>query len=156
MRTAFLSGRFITQQPRQKSLILGREHLADLPSPVIFAGTHHGFADMPLLRYALARTAGPKRGWRLVTAIAAGGFNSGGPRFGTGFGLVPWYGIVALGLFPIHQLQQQHQSLRRLVQVAAAGNDVLIFPQGTHARPEDERPGNRALRFRPGRPQIGS
>src|SRR5262249_44670389 len=40
-----------------RTAILGREHLADLPPRVIFAGTHHSFADMPLVRHALAHTA---------------------------------------------------------------------------------------------------
>jgi 1-acyl-sn-glycerol-3-phosphate acyltransferase len=37
-----------------------------------------------------------------------------------------------------------------LVQVAQAGNAVLIFPQGLHARPEQERQNDPAVRFRPG------
>ena len=133
-----------------RTLVLGQDNLVDLPSPVIFAGTHHGFGDMPLVRRALARTTGRRRGWRLVTAIAAGGFNSGGPKFGHGMGLYPWYGILALGLFPLRQHAERGESLRRLVQVASAGNDVLIFPQGTHARPADERAGNATVAFHSG------
>ncbi|HEX8969140.1 MAG TPA: AMP-binding protein [Chloroflexota bacterium] len=133
-----------------RTVILGAEHLRDLPTPVIFAGTHHGFADLPLVRYAVRKVAGRRRGWRLVTAIAAGGFNSGGPRLGAGLGLYPWYGIVGLGLYPLRQLAQRDASLRGLVRVASAGNDILIFPQGTHARPADERAGDPAIRFHPG------
>jgi hypothetical protein len=40
-----------------RTVILGAEKRADLPAPVIFADTHHGFADLPLLRHALARSA---------------------------------------------------------------------------------------------------
>ena len=133
-----------------RTFVRGQDNLVDLPSPVIFAGTHHGFGDMPLVRRALARTTGRRRGWRLVTAIAAGGFNSGGPKFGHGMGLYPWYGILALGLFPLRQHAERGESLRRLVQVASAGNDVLIFPQGTHARPADERAANATDAFHPG------
>ena len=62
-------------------------------------------------------------------------------------GLYPWYGILALGLFPLRQHAEREESLPRLVQVASAVNDVLIFPQGTHARPADERAGNATVAF---------
>ncbi|MGN6673931.1 MAG: hypothetical protein ACTHMA_11555, partial [Thermomicrobiales bacterium] len=39
-----------------RTIVLGGEQLADLPERVIFAGTHHSFADVPLLRRGLART----------------------------------------------------------------------------------------------------
>lgn len=38
-----------------RTIVLGAEHLAGLPTPVIFAGTHHGFGDVPLRRRGLAR-----------------------------------------------------------------------------------------------------
>ena len=46
---------------------------------------------------------------------------------------------------PSHQL-----TVDDIRTIPGAGNDILIFPQGTHARPEDERAGDPALRFRPG------
>jgi 1-acyl-sn-glycerol-3-phosphate acyltransferase len=65
-------------------------------------------------------------------------------------GLSPWYAVLAFGNFPLFQTRHQEASLRQLVRVAQAGNAILIFPQGTHARPEDERAGNPSARFRTG------
>lgn len=41
-------------------------------------------------------------------------------------------------------------SLRGLARLAQRGNPVLIFPQGTHARPDEERSDDPRVRFRPG------
>jgi 1-acyl-sn-glycerol-3-phosphate acyltransferase len=133
-----------------RTVVLGREHLGDLPPHVILASTHHSFPDMPLVRCALARPRGEHAPRSLVTAIAAEGFNSGGPSLGGGLGLYPWWGVLALGLFPLRQRADTEASLRELACVAAAGNDVLIFPQGVHMRPEDERAGLAIADFRPG------
>lgn len=140
-----------------RTIVLGKEHLAHLPERVIFAGTHHSFPDMPLVRFSVARFAGRRMARRLVIATAAGGFNSGGPRLGRGLGLYPWYGIVALGLYPLRQERQQDVSLRGLVRVAELGrNSILIFPQGTHATPEQERTDDPTVRFHPGVAYLAS
>jgi 1-acyl-sn-glycerol-3-phosphate acyltransferase len=131
-----------------RTTIVGVEHLHGLPDRVIVAGTHHSFPDLPLVRYALARSGAIKTD-RMVTAIAAAGFNSGGPSV-SGLGLYPWYGILALGLYPLHQEAHGEASLRGLAQVAAAGNSIAIFPQGVHATPAAERGGDPNARFRPG------
>ena len=125
-----------------RTVVLGRENLQDLPRSVIFTGTHHGFADVPLLRTTLGRS--PARGLksRLVVAIGSGALVNAGP-----FKL---YGILAFGLFPLRQRTEQQQSLRRLVTLAQKGNPVLIFPQGTHVDPARERAGDPGVRFRPG------
>jgi 1-acyl-sn-glycerol-3-phosphate acyltransferase/acyl carrier protein len=133
-----------------RTVVLGREHLADLPPRVIFASTHHSFPDMPLIRYALGNSRGEHSAPRVATAIAAEGFNSGGPRLGGGLGLYPWWGVLALGLFPLRQRADTEASLRRLTQIATAGNDILIFPQGIHVQPEDERAGLSVTDFRSG------
>jgi long-chain acyl-CoA synthetase len=133
-----------------RTVVLGSEHLADLPARVIFAGNHHSFPDLPLIRHALSTHGRAHSARRLVTAIAAENFNSGGPQLGGGLGLYPWYGIVALGLYPLRQRTERQASLRGLARVMAAGNDVLIFPQGIHATPEQERADDPAVRFRPG------
>jgi long-chain acyl-CoA synthetase len=133
-----------------RTVVMGREHLADLPPRVIFAGTHHSFPDLALVRYALSRGGGEHTPRRLVTAIAAEGFDSGGPRFGSRLGLYPWYGILALGLYRLRQHADTEASLRGLARVAVAGNDILIFPQGIHVRPEDEIARNPAAGFHSG------
>lgn len=130
--------------------VLGAEHLAGLPARVIFAGTHHGFPDMPLVRHALERSPARRLAGRLVVAIAAGGFGSGGIQLGRGLGLYPWYGILAFGLYPLRQQADRDVSLRGLVRLAHLGNPVLIFPQGTHAWPEEERADEPRVRFKPG------
>ena len=54
-----------------RTVVLGREHLAHLPSRVILAGTHHSFADMPLVRRALAQTAARRLSRRLARLAVA-------------------------------------------------------------------------------------
>ncbi len=60
------------------------------------------------------------------------------------------YDRHAFGLYPLRQRGERDASLRGLARLAEAGNAVLIFPQGQHARPELERAGDPAARFRPG------
>jgi len=52
-----------------------------------------------------------------------------------------WHGMwpPAYGLYPLDRLAHREASLRRLASLARRGKPVLIFPQGTHARPADER-----------------
>jgi 1-acyl-sn-glycerol-3-phosphate acyltransferase len=133
-----------------RTVVLGREHLVDLPPRVIFAGTHRGFPDMPLVRHALAHSPARRLASRLVIPIAAGGFGSGGIQLGRGLGLYPWYGIVAMGLYPLRQLAERDVSLRGLARLAQHGNPILIFPQGTHARVDEELADDPRVRFRPG------
>jgi long-chain acyl-CoA synthetase len=125
-----------------RTAVLGAEHLAHLPGSIVLAGTHHSFADIALVRFGLSRT--PARGLerRLVIAAGAGGEGWRSP--------LARYGVVAFGLYPLQQVQDRDASLRGLVRIAQTGNAVLIFPQGTHARPEQERAGDPEVRFRPG------
>jgi long-chain acyl-CoA synthetase len=125
-----------------RTIVLGREHLTQLPPRVILAGTHHSFADVPLVRHGLARSAARRLAGRLVVAAYAGGFASAG--------LYARYGMLAFGLYPLRQYGERDASLRGLARLAAAGNAVLIFPQGRHSRPEEERAGDPVARFRPG------
>jgi long-chain acyl-CoA synthetase len=125
-----------------RTVVLGREHLVDLPAPVIFAGTHHSFADVPLVRRGLEKSAARGLAQRLVVATYAGGFAAAG--------LLARYGSLAFGLYPLRQYGEQDASLRGLARLAQAGNALLIFPQGIHAEPERERAGDPSARFRPG------
>jgi 1-acyl-sn-glycerol-3-phosphate acyltransferase len=131
------------------TIVLGRQHLERLPPQVMFAGTHHGYPDLPLLRHALIGRFGWQLGRRLMPATAAGNFAAG--RWLAG-GLQPhtWYGILALGTYPLRQLSEREASLRGLVHAAMAGNVIAIFPQGTHASLERERAGDPSVRFRAG------
>jgi 1-acyl-sn-glycerol-3-phosphate acyltransferase/acyl carrier protein len=125
-----------------RTIVLGAEHLRSLPRTVIVAGTHHSFADIALVRFGLRQTPARRLANRLV--IAAGAAGAGWRS--------PWarYAVLAFGLYPLQQTQERDASLRGLVRLAQAGNAVLIFPQGTHARPEQERAGDPAVAFRSG------
>ncbi|HEX8969282.1 MAG TPA: AMP-binding protein, partial [Chloroflexota bacterium] len=107
--------------------VLGGEHLRGLPAVVVVAGTHHSFADVPLVRYGLADTPARRFAGRLVVAAGAGGAGWQSP----------WarYAVLAFGLYPLKRERDREPSLRRLVRLAQRGNAILIFPQGTHARP---------------------
>ncbi len=125
-----------------RTVILGGEHLAALPARMIFAGTHRSSPDMPLVRFALRQT--PARGLvrRLIVAISADGFAQNGP--------LAAYGILAFGLHPLRQSGEREASLRALARLASAGHPILIFPQGTLARSDQEIAGDPTVRFRPG------
>jgi 1-acyl-sn-glycerol-3-phosphate acyltransferase len=125
-----------------RTVVLGGEQLTDLPPRLILAGTHHSFADLPLVRQGLARTPGRRLVRRLAIATGAEIFGQAGP--------LAQFGVLAFGLYPLQQYGGRAGSLRRLAQLAEAGNAVLIFPQGHHIRPADEQAGDSEAAFRPG------
>jgi long-chain acyl-CoA synthetase len=125
-----------------RTYVLGGDYLRALPPVVIMAGTHHGFADLPLVRFALSRTAARRLTQHLVVAAVAGGAGWRSP--------LSAYGVLAWGMYPLEVTRERETSLRGLVRLAQDGNAILIFPQGTHARPEQERAGDPQVRFRPG------
>lgn len=125
-----------------RTVVLGGEQLERLPGRTIFAGTHHGFADMPLLRRALSQTAAQRYSNGMVIAATAAGWAKQP--------LWSWLGILAFGLFPLRQHQQREINLRRLLQAADAGNAILVFPQGVHVRPEQELVDDPQARFHTG------
>jgi long-chain acyl-CoA synthetase len=120
----------------------GGEHLAGLPARVILAGTHHSFADFPIVKAALARTPARRLAGRMIVAAAAVGV--------AGAGLLGWYATLAFRLYPIRQYREREASLRRLAELAARGNPVLIFPQGRHVERADEVAGRPAADFKAG------
>jgi 1-acyl-sn-glycerol-3-phosphate acyltransferase len=125
-----------------RTIILGGENLDALPPRVILAGTHRSFPDTSLVRYALSRSAARGLANRLVVAIGGEGFLDAG--------YYSALGILTFGLYPLRQHGEREAGLRGLVRAAAAGNAVLIYPQGTHATIERECAGDPAVRFRPG------
>jgi len=125
-----------------KTLVLGAASLAKLPREVIFAGTHHSFADMPLIRAGLAQTKARRLSSRLVIAMSANEFAKAG--------LLARYGRLAFGLYPLRQRGEREASLRLLAKLARGGNPILIFPQGIHAKPALEQANDASVRFRPG------
>jgi long-chain acyl-CoA synthetase len=126
-----------------RMVVQGAEHLANLPPRVILAGTHHAYADEPLIRAALAQTPARHLSNRLVVAARANAFDTV-PRS------VTWFAILALGLYPLRQYGEQDVSLRGLARLVQQGNPLLIFPQGHHTNPAAERTGDPAAGFKPG------
>ena len=125
-----------------RTFVLGGQHLRGLPAAVVFAGNHRSFADMPLVRVGLARTPARRFARRLVIAAMAEGAGWRSP--------LARYVAAAFGIYPLDRLANREASLRRLADLARGGNAVLIFPQGTHAHPADERGDPPASRFKTG------
>ena len=124
-----------------RTTVLGREHLTDLPPRVILAGNHRSFADLPLVRRALEAAGQAGLARRMVVATHAEGFAEAG--------LLGRYAAAALGLFPLRRGPELESSLRDLMRLASRA-PLLIFPQGRHARAEEELADDRVARFRPG------
>ena len=123
-------------------VVLGAEHLDTLPDRVILAGTHRSFADMSLVRYALAHSRSRRLLARLITANAAE------PSVAGPFA---WAGVLMFGAHPVDQHLGREVSLRALARTAkATGGSILIFPQGTHSTTEAELAGDPSVRFRAG------
>ncbi|MFN8636003.1 MAG: AMP-binding protein [Chloroflexota bacterium] len=126
-----------------RTIVLGEQHLTNLPLRLIVAGTHHAHADEPLLRAALAQSPAARLSSRLVVAARASAFDT-----------MPmsayWYSVLALGLYPLRQYGDQDVSLRGLAKLVQQGNPLLIFPQGKHTPPADERAGDPDATFKPG------
>ncbi len=125
-----------------RTIVLGTEHLHNLPTGTVFAGNHRSFADMPLVCVALGRSPARHFARRLVIAAMAEGVGWRSP--------LARYVAAAYGLYPLDRLAHREASLRRLATLARRGNAVVIFPQGTHARPADERGDPPAVRFKTG------
>lgn len=126
-----------------QTIVLGQEHLVNLPNRLILAGVHHGFADVPLIQKGLAKSPARRLASRIVITAAADG---------VGFAKA-WsaaVGILGFGLYPLERGERREASLRGLEKLVARGNAALIFPQGIHATPEQERANDPAVRFRPG------
>jgi long-chain acyl-CoA synthetase len=130
-----------------QTIVLGAENLRDVPNGVVFAGNHRSFADMPLIRVALGKTAARRFSRRLIVAAMAEGEGWRSP--------LSRYAAAAFGLYPLDRLAHRQASLRRLARLARGKNAVLIFPQGTHARPADERGEPPAVRFKTGVAHVG-
>jgi long-chain acyl-CoA synthetase len=126
-----------------RTVVLGAEHLKNLPPRLILAGTHHAHADEPLLRAALAQTPAAHLSNRLVVAARASAFDTM-PK------PAAWYAILALGLYPLRQYGEQDVSLRGLARLVQQGNPLLIFPQGRHTHPAAELSGDPDAAFKPG------
>ena len=125
-----------------RTIVLGADQLRNLPRTVVFAGNHRSFADMPLVTVGLSRTPARRFARRLVIAAQAEGEGWRSP--------LARYVAAGYGLYPLDRIAHREASLRRLAELSSGSNAVLIFPQGAHAHPADERGDPPAVRFKTG------
>ncbi len=113
--------------------ITGREHLAGLEGPVIFAANHQSFMDGPVIMAAL-----PAR-WRYAVAPAMGKEMFAAHFFPAQYSRREWflnslnYYLASLffNAFPLPQREAgARQTLRYIGELLGEGTSVLIFPEG--------------------------
>ncbi|RPI51910.1 MAG: hypothetical protein EHM55_17795 [Acidobacteria bacterium] len=131
----------------------GRQHLAALQGPVIFASNHQSYMDTPVIMAAL-----PRR-WRYRLAPAMSKEFFAAHFFPEGHGLMlrlatsTAYYLAALlfNAFPLPQREAgARQTLRYMGELVDDGFSVLIFPEGHHTDTGE------IDRFRPGVGMIAS
>ena len=131
----------------------GRQHLASIDSPVVFAANHQSHLDLPMILAALP----PRLRYRVAPAMAKEFFKA--HFFPEQYGRRAWftnslnYYLAALffNAFPLPQREAgARQTLRYIGDVLEDGFSVLIFPEG---RRSDD---GQIDRFRPGIGMIGS
>jgi len=133
--------------------VQGREHLAGLKGPVIFACNHQSFFDTPALLIAL-----PWK-WRnrVAPAMRKEFFDAHfHPRQHGAFtwftnSLNYWLSLLMYNCVPLPQHEAgTRQAMRALGELAAAGDCPLIFPEGRHS------PDERIQPFQPGVAMIAA
>jgi long-chain acyl-CoA synthetase len=131
----------------------GREHLAGIDKPVIFAANHQSHMDAPVILASLP----PRIRYRVAPAMAKEFFK---PHFfPEQYGRKEWltnslnYYLAALffNAFPLPQREAgARQTLRYIGEVLESGFSVLIFPEGHRTS------GGEIDTFRPGIGMIAS
>lgn len=111
--------------------VRGIAELENLNGPVFFVANHLSYLDQPSVMFALP----PKIRYRSATAAWAEFF------FGDYHGVnLIWrrfcyeYGTLLFNLFPLPQSQGFSGSLKYMGMLADAGVNILIFPEGEHAK----------------------
>ncbi len=131
----------------------GREHLADLKGPVIFAANHQSHMDTPVI---LAALGGRVRA-HVAVAMAKEFFQA--HFFPERASRCQWFtnslnyylAAAFFNAFPLPQREAgTRQTLRYIGSLLAEGESVLIFPEGR--RSEDDQ----VLPFRPGVGMVGA
>jgi long-chain acyl-CoA synthetase len=138
----------------------GREHLANLDGPVIFAANHQSHMDTPVI---LAALPSPLR-YRVATALAKEFFK---PHFfPEQYGRKAWFtnslnyylATLFFNAFPLPQREAgARQTLRYIGDIIEDGFSVLIFPEGRRTETGDIdtfRPGIGMIASRLGAPVV--
>ncbi len=111
----------------------GREHLADLEGPVVFASNHQSFMDGPVIMAAM-----PTR-FRYTVAPAMGKEMFAAHFFPKQHTRMEWFtnslnyylAVLLFNAFPLPQREAgARQTLRYIGELLAEGTSVLIFPEG--------------------------
>jgi long-chain acyl-CoA synthetase len=133
--------------------VSGRERLASLNGPVIFASNHQSHLDVPVILLALPSS----RRFRVATAMSKEFFDPHflPERYSLGACLINslWYGLstFVFGAFPIPQRQAgAGQTIRYMGELIEEGWSILIFPEG------DRTETGEIAKFQPGVGMIAS
>ena len=113
--------------------VTGREHLAGLAGPVLFAANHQSYLDQPVILAALPS----QFRYRLATAMSReffqAYFHPEGHGIGKRFrrGLEYYLATLLFAGFPLPQREAgARASLRYMGELASEGWSILIFPEG--------------------------
>jgi long-chain acyl-CoA synthetase len=127
--------------------VQGREHLASIHGPVVFAVNHQSHMDVPAILIALPAH------WRYRVAPAMAKEFFRAHFFPREFGRRAWFtnslnyylACEFFNAFPLPQREAgTRQTLRYIGEVLAGGDSVLIFPEG------ERHPTGGIARFQPG------
>jgi 1-acyl-sn-glycerol-3-phosphate acyltransferase len=103
--------------------VVGKDNLAALDPPVVFAANHSSHIDTPLLLRAL-----PVR-WRLSTAVVAAADYFFRNR------LIAGLVSLAFGAIPVdRRTGRSRDSTERLNEVVRSSRSILVYPEGTRSR----------------------
>jgi long-chain acyl-CoA synthetase len=125
----------------------GREHLAGLDRPVLFAANHQSHMDVPVILAALP----PRIRYRVAPAMAKEFFKAHfhpsqhGRRAYLTNSLNYYLAALFFNAFPLPQREAgARQTLQYIGEIVEGGESVLIFPEGRRSDTEA------IARFRPG------
>lgn len=111
--------------------VQGIDNLKRLDGPVFFVANHLSYLDQPAIMFALP----PKLRYGCATAAWEEFFFGEYHGINRIFRRLSYeYGTLLLNLFPLPQSQGFSGSLKFMGRLADAGINILIFPEGGHAR----------------------
>jgi len=111
--------------------VRGSEQLEKLAGPVFFVANHLSYLDQPSIMSALP----PEIRYRTATAAWAEFFFGEQQGFNRIWRRLSYqYASLLFNLFPLPQSQGFSGSLKFMGRLADAGINILIFPEGGHAR----------------------